>query len=1219
MNKIDIVERLRQRILILDGAMGTKIQSQGLTPDSYHQGCFAQWPVSLVGNNDVLCLTAPAVISDIHRQYVEAGADIITTNTFSANRISQHEYGCEDYAREMAFEGARIARQVADSFNASNVNRHIFVAGSMGPTSRSLSLASDMNNPGYRGTSFDEMAATYHEQAEALIAGGADVLLIETCFDALNTKAALYAVQQLNEETGSVIPVMVSATINDRSGRTLTGQTLEAFYISISHYPHLLSFGLNCSFGVTDLRPFVEQLSSRIPVFLSLYPNAGLPNEMGEYDELPSYTAGHLRQMAEDGLLNIAGGCCGTNEEHIRAISEALKDIKPRDISLTSHPSPLTSKLWLSGLEPLLVDKETRNFTNVGERTNVAGSRKFARLIAEKKYEEAMTVARHQIEGGASIIDINMDDAMLDSREEMQTFCRYIANDPAVCRSVLMIDSSDWDTILAGLKNAQGKCIVNSISLKNGEEAFISKARELRRLGAAVVVMAFDEEGQATTYERKIAVAERAYKLLTGIGFPAQDIIFDVNILSVGTGLKEHQAYGVDFIHAVGWIKEHLPLAKTSGGVSNLSFSFRGNNKVREAMHSVFLYHAIREGLDMAIVNPGMLQVYDDIEPTLLKAVEDVILNTDDGATERLITLAATVLASSTGESAGSPSGVADWRTKNIEERLAYALSKGVSEHLSEDIPEALVKYGRPIDVIEQPLMQAMEHIGQLFGEGKMFLPQVVKSAKVMKDAVALLQPYIDDAKDNDSTAHPCVVLATANGDVHDIGKNIVSIVLSCNGFEVIDLGVMVPNETILEETLKRKPCLVGISGLITPSLKEMEQLCLLFQREGLQVPIVVGGATTSAVHTAVKLAPLYDGCVVYGGDASQTSLLAKHLQMDAATTIAQIKAEQQTLRDAYEEHHAPLTPYAEANSKAPHFEHHPSDVIPAPEPVEGQSSSLIPQPSDLLPLIDWRMFLLFWGFKGETLQQLLVNPEAERTLQEGKEYLQRAIEQGSIEVKALLRFLPAIRRGNDIVLAAGRVLADSVGEKSPTVLPMLRSQSSTGHFLCLSDFFDEQQPSPLGLFTIVTRPKHQPAGESDCAPHSHLQVGERLMSHAICARLTEACAEWLQQTRLSPLTSHLSPLRVAFGYATCPDHSLKRIVFDILDAENKLGITLTDHYSIQPSTAICGLFICHPEARYFSVGRIDEAQLADYCQRRGISIAEGEQLLSKYIAKNNS
>jgi len=1216
MDKMDIAERLRQRILILDGAMGTKIQSHGVTAEHYHQGRFAQWPVSLVGNNDVLCLTAPEVISDIHRQYVEAGADIITTNTFSSNRISQHEYACEEIAREMAFEGARIARQVADTFNhqPSDVRRQIFVAGSMGPTARSLSLASDMNNPGYRSTSFDEMAAAYHEQAKALMEGGADVLLVETCYDALNTKAALYAIQQLNEETGSAIPVMVSVTVNDRSGRTLTGQTLEAFYISISHYPHLLSFGLNCSFGVTDLRPFVELLSSRIPVFLSLYPNAGLPNEMGEYDELPNYTASHLRQMAEDGLLNIAGGCCGTNEEHIRAISEALKGLKPRDISLTTHSSSLTSKLWLSGLEPLLVYKETRNFTNVGERTNVAGSRKFARLIAEKKYEEAMTVARHQIEGGASIIDINMDDAMLDSREEMQTFCRYIANDPAVCRSVLMIDSSDWDTILAGLKNAQGKCIVNSISLKNGEEAFISKARELRRLGAAVVVMAFDEEGQATTYERKIAVAERAYKLLTGIGFPAQDIIFDVNILSVGTGLKEHQAYGVDFIRAVGWIKEHLPLAKTSGGVSNLSFSFRGNNKVREAMHSVFLYHAIRAGLDMAIVNPGMLQVYDDIDPTLLKAVEDVILNTDDGATERLITLAATVLASSAGESAGSPAEALDsWRTKTIEERLAYALSKGVSEHLPEDIPEALAKYGRPIDVIEQPLMQAMEHIGQLFGEGKMFLPQVVKSAKVMKDAVALLQPYIDEAKDSDSAVHPCVVLATANGDVHDIGKNIVSIVLSCNGFEVIDLGVMVPNEIILEETLKRKPCLVGISGLITPSLKEMEQLCLLFQREGLQVPIVVGGATTSAVHTSVKLAPLYEGCVVYGGDASQTSLLAKHLQIDAATTIAQIKNEQQTLREAYEEHHAPLTPYAEANAKAPHFEYHPSDIIP-------QTSSLSPQLSDLVPLIDWRMFLLFWGFKGETLQQLLVNPEAERTLQEGKEYLQHAIEQDTIEVKALLRFLPATRRGNDIVLTAntvladasaiagGRVLADSVGENQVT-LPMLRSQSLTGHFLCLSDFFDEQQPSPLGLFTIVTRPKEQPKDESS-----------RLMSHAICARLAEACAEWLSSSsacRYAIATNKL--LRVAFGYATCPDHSLKRILFDILDAENKLGITLTDHYSIQPSTAICGLFICHPEARYFSVGRIDEAQLADYCQRRGITIAEGEQLLSKYIAKQSS
>ena len=1220
--EMDIKACLQERILILDGAMGTKIQSLGLTAERYHQGPFAQWPVSLAGNNDVLCLTAPDIIRQIHEQYIEAGADIITTNTFSANRISQKEYGCEEQARAMALAGARIARQAAATASARPVGagfpsaaHPVWVAGSLGPTSKSLSLASDINDPGSRSISFDEMAAAYEEQAEALIEGGVDLLLLETCFDALNAKAAIYAIERINQRRGVAIPLMVSATINDRSGRTLTGQTLEAFYISISHYPNLLSFGLNCSFGVTDLRPFVEQLSDRIPVYLSLYPNAGLPNEMGEYEELPAFTASHLQRMAEDGLLNMAGGCCGTDEEHIRAISEALHGLKPRQVS------PADECMWLSGLEPLLVDKETQNFTNVGERTNVAGSRKFARLIAEKKYDEALSVARNQIEGGAAIIDINMDDAMLDSEREMLTFCRYIANDPAVSRAVLMIDSSDWPTVLAGLKNAQGKCIVNSISLKNGEHDFLSKARELRRLGAAVVVMAFDEDGQATTYERKIAIAERAYHLLTDIGFPPQDIIFDVNILSVGTGLQEHQAYGIDFIRAVEWIKQHLPYAKTSGGVSNLSFSFRGNNKVREAMHSAFLYHAIREGLDMAIVNPSMLQVYDDIEPTLLKAVEDVILNTDDDATERLITLAASVLAGRTSEHSGSVLGgfaaesaaESPWRSKPIEERLTYALSKGDNSHLADDIPEALQQYGSAINVIEQPLMQAMEHIGQLFGEGKMFLPQVVKSAKVMKDAVAILnqaisaEPSTMSQEPNAKYQKPCIVLATANGDVHDIGKNIVGIVLGCNGFDVIDLGVMVPNEKILEATLSHKPCLVGISGLITPSLKEMELLCQLFQKEGLQVPVVVGGATTSLVHTAVKLAPLYEGGVIYGGDASQTSLLAKRLQMDAATTIAQIKGEQQELRDAYEEHHAPLVSYQEANElgKSHSAGSEGQRATPQPQPHTSPSSFHIPL-SSLEPLIDWRMFLLFWGFKGETLQQLLVNPEAERTLQEGKEYLQRAMSEGSIEVKALLRFLPATRRGNDLVLAgfpgegssgSGSVLAGEV------TLPMLRSQSAAGHYRCLADYYDEHDPSPIGLFTIVARPTVTPAGED-----------ERLMSHALCARLTEAAAEWLQSHSL--LTSHHSPLRVAFGYATCPDHSLKRIVFDILDAERQLDITLTDHYSIQPSTSICGLFIYHPEARYFPVGRIDQEQLEDYCRRRGITIAEGEQLLSKYITK---
>ena len=1185
-----IEECLSRRILLMDGAMGTKIQSMGLSADIYHQGRFAQWQVSLTGNNDVLNLTAPDVIASIHKQYVEAGADIISANTFSANRISQHEYGCENIAREMAFEGARIAREVADSCHRSPDTSKIWVAGSMGPTSKSLTLASDMSDPASRSITFDNMAEAYGEQAEALIEGGADMLLLETCFDALNAKAALYAIQQLNERLHRQIPVMVSATINDRSGRMLTGQMLEAFFISISHYPRLVSFGLNCSFGVTDLRPFVEQLSARIPVNLSLYPNAGLPNEMGEYDELPEFTASHLQQMAEAGLLNIAGGCCGTDERHIRAISSALEGMKPRQLPTADD------RMWLSGLEPLLVDRETQNFTNIGERTNVAGSRKFARLIAEKKYDEALTVARHQIEGGAAIIDINMDDAMLDSRQEMQTFCRYISNDPAVSRAVLMIDSSDWPTVLAGLKNAQGKCIVNSISLKNGEDNFLDKARELRRLGAAVVVMAFDEEGQATTYERKVTIAQRAYDLLTGIGFPSQDIIFDVNILSVGTGLSEHQAYAVDFIRAVEWIKQHLPLAKTSGGVSNLSFSFRGNNKVREAMHSVFLYHAIRAGLDMAIVNPAMLQVYDDIEPALLKAVEDVVLNSDDDATERLITLAASVLASSAGEkstASNTSAGLSCETGATVEARLAYALSKGISDNLAVDIPEALKKYGRPIDVIEQPLMQAMEHIGQLFGEGKMFLPQVVKSAKVMKEAVALLNQAFSQmptAKSQEPKANgqkPKVVMATANGDVHDIGKNIVSIVLSCNGFDVIDLGVMVPAETILQETLQRKPCLVGISGLITPSLKEMENLCQLFQREGLQVPVVVGGATTSAVHTAVKLAPLYDGCVIYGGDASQTSLLAKRLQMDASATIAQIKAEQQQLRNAYQEHHAQLIPYDEANRRAPLLNSYGSNGFSG---YSQQNSHVSPPITDIAPLIDWRMFLIFWGFKGETLQQLLVNPEAERTLQEGQQYLQRAIDENRIEVQALCSFKPATRRGNDIVLTDG------------TQLPMLRSQSVTGHFMCLADYYDEHETSPIGLFTVVARPVVQPSDDA-----------ERLMCHALCARLAEAAAEWLNgQSTMA--NGQSSMLRVAFGYATCPDHSLKRIVFDHLDAERQLNITLTDHYSIQPSTSICGLFICHPEARYFSVGRIDRVQFTDYCQRRGITQEEGERLLSKYL-----
>ena len=1222
----EIRDQLARRILVMDGAMGTRIQAFGLPAESFHKGKFASWPVSLVGNNDILNLTAPETICQIHHLYIEAGADIIATNTFSSNRISQQEYGCSDIAAEMAREGARLARLVANGQTLSNSplkgedspplregrggsDRRIYVAGSMGPTAKSLTLPSDMGDPSRRAVSFDEMADSYREQALALLEGGADFLLLETCYDALNTKAALHAISELNAQLQREIPVMVSVTVNDRSGRTLTGQTLWAFFTSVSHYPYLLSFGLNCSFGVTDLRPFVEQLAANCPLPISIYPNAGLPNQMGEYEELPDYTAAHLRRMAEDGLINIAGGCCGTDEHHIKAIADTLRDIKPRIVPESDR------KLRVSGLEPLLIDRETQNFTNVGERTNVAGSRKFARLIAEKQYGEALSVARNQIEGGATVIDINMDDAMLDSRQEMQTFCRHISGEPAVAKAVLMIDSSDWPTVLAGLKNAQGKCIVNSISLKAGEQDFLAKALELRRLGAAVVVMAFDEEGQATTYERKISIAQRAYNLLTSIGFPPEDIIFDVNILSVGTGIKEHQAYAVDFIRAVRWIKENLPYAKTSGGVSNLSFAFRGNNRVREAMHSVFLYHAIRAGLDMAIVNPSMLQIYDEIDQNLRRAVEDVILNTDDEATERLLALSEELRVKS--EELNSPAtsnGNSDsslftlHSSLPIEQRLTNALTKGDSSHLSEDIPEALAKYGQPINVIEGPLMQAMEHIGTLFGEGKMFLPQVVRSAQVMKDAVTILtdlpQPPLKGRdfspfKGESEGVFPCVVLATANGDVHDIGKNIVGIVLACNGFEVIDLGVMVPCETILEATLKHKPVLVGISGLITPSLKEMEKLCETFQREGLQVPILVGGATTSAVHTSVKLAPLYEGLVIYGGDASQTSVLAKKLTSHSPHFIEEIKAEQQQIRDAYNEHHAPLTPYKEANRLNEKVKRLKG------EKVNPQSSIFNLQLTELLPLIDWRMFLLFWGFKGETLPQLLVNPEAEKTLREGKQQLESLMQKGLLKVEALYKEEAAIRQGNDIVLC-----------EDGQTLPMLRSQSAAYHYRCLADYFDEQQPSPIGLFVVTAQPTQDFTDET-----------ERLMAHALCARLAEAGAERLTDPaqpslkgrEFSPFKGELEgvrPLRVAFGYASCPDHSLKRIVFDRLDAERKLNITLTDHYSIQPSTSVCGLIIWHPEAKYFPVGRIDRDQLRDYCRRRGITEEEGEQLLSKFIVQ---
>lgn len=1154
--------------------MGTALQQYGLSEPDFRGKEFSTHPVNLKGNNDILCLTQPDVIREIHRAYIEAGADIIETNTFNSNAVSQAEYQCTALVYRLNFEGARIAKE-----EAKKAGHPVWVAGSIGPTSKTLSLSPDVNRPEYRPVDFDTMATTYEEQVRGLVDGGADLLLIETVFDGLNAKAALYAIDRVQQGKGTKIPVMVSATINDKSGRTLTGQNLEALYTSVSHYP-LLSFGLNCSFGATDLQPFIERLAKHLPCALSIYPNAGLPNEMGEYNESPVLTASCLKQMADAGLLNIAGGCCGTTPAHIKAIRDALDHTPPRRVTGE------TGQLVVSGLEAVVVDKDLNNFINVGERTNVAGSAKFAKLINAKAYEEAASIARKQIEDGASIIDINMDDAMLDSAAEMATFVRYISNDPDIAKAALMIDSSDWNTILAGLKNAQGKCIVNSISLKEGEAEFLHKAREIRRLGAAVVVMAFDEQGQAVTYNRKIEICKRAHRLLTKqAGFKPQDIIFDVNILSVGTGIEDHNNYAVDYIEAVRWIKANLKGCRTSGGVSNLSFSFRGNNPVREAMHSVFLYHAIRAGLDMAIVNPAMLQVYDDIEPDLLKAVEDVVLNKRTEATEQLIEIAEKLKGIKT---EGKAVKNEEWRNLSLEERLTYALVKGITEYLPVDLEEALHTYPTPVEIIEGPLMKGMDKVGTLFGEGKMFLPQVVKSARVMKEAVTVLQPEIEkhNQQGGNSIKRHKVVIATAKGDVHDIGKNIVHIVLTCNNLEVIDLGVMVDNQRIIEAAKEHEADIIGISGLITPSLSEMESLCELLQKEQLHIPLIVGGATTSTVHTAVKLAPKYEYGVIQGGDASKTVGIIKRLLQDKASYLRQLKEEQEEVRKLYYNKPDDVIPYAEAIAKAPVFtpESYQQPEVFGEDNLVGKNIDL----QELVNRIDWTPFFHFWGFKGKFPEIIHTNDEADRTYQAALEMLGYVIAGNEFEASIAVNFFDAYAENDEIVLDKGKVR-----------LPMLRRQSKNGENLSLADFVipKEKGINAVGLFCLKVSDKHRC---NDCRDFNHL------LRESLCARLTEALAEWMHE-QLSDGTHMIRP---AFGYSACPDHSMKKDLFDLLDAPNKIGVSLTTSYAINPSTSLCGMLISHPEARYFSVGKIGEDQFNDYCLKRGITREEGQRLL---------
>lgn len=1185
----DIRTELSKRILILDGAMGTMLQRKGLQ-----------------GNSESFNLTNPETIGEIHNEYIEAGADIITANSFSANSISQSEYNLSEKAGQMAEAAARIARKAADE-----APRKIWVAGSVGPTSKSLSIAQNINDPIFRPYSFDGMAEAFEVQIRGLVKGGVDLLLFETCFDALNTKAALYAIGHIPE--ASDIPIMISASMSDRSGRTLTGQTMEAFYRSVQHCSPL-SFGLNCSLGAEEMIPLIAEVASFATCAVSCYPNAGLPNEMGEYDETPSQMAESVRKMALAGSVNIVGGCCGTTPGHIKAVAEAVKGISPRAI-----PEP-DDVLYVSGLESVAVDRKN-NFTNVGERTNVAGSRKFAKLIAAGDYETGLQIAAGQIENGASIIDINMDDAMLDSRLEMEKFLRYVSNDPAVAKAAIMIDSSHWETLVTGLKNAQGKCIVNSISLKEGEEIFIEKAREINALGAAIIVIAFDEEGQATTYDRKVEICRRAYSLLTSkVWVRPCDIIFDVNVLPVGTGIPEHSRYGIDFIEAVRWIKGNLPGCRTSGGISNLSFSFRGNNEVREAMHSVFLYHAISAGLDMGIVNPGMLRVYDEIEPGLLKCVEDVILDSDAEATDRLIEKASRILdeknsvgvsarpegpeatcaarpvrengrlaasgGALTGAESSNISSVAEPVEAAVEERLVRALVKGDSSGLERDINECLTLYDKPVEIIDGPLMSGMARVGELFGAGKMFLPQVVKSAKTMKNAVALLQPYIEERGGESEVKKPRIVFATVKGDVHDIGKNITEIVLSCNGFEIVDLGVMVPKETILEKAAETSADLIGVSGLITPSLYQMEEICKEMTARGLDTPLLVGGAAASALHTAVRLAPLY-GHVFYGQDASASAVLANQLITDREGTEAAEHKKQEHLRELY------------AQSSQKKAVHKPVKPFPAFSFIKGEPFGNISGKrlgiEEVEPFFDWNMFAAIWGIKSGT-----GHDELRKLRADAHKEIDRLKDGNACRITISARFDGCHSEGDDIVSKDFR-------------LPMLRQEGERS----LADFVPPKEygfESPMGMFAISVRTESHPSG-CDC-PACGTEYGP-MLTRAVRLTLAEAASEWLSRHIHKELPSEFSGAKVikpAAGYSSCPDHTLKRDILRLLPESERLGITLLDSCAMIPDASICGLIFIHPDATYPEIRRVSQKAIDEYARRRGMSDSEKARFLGHLL-----
>ncbi|TAJ27660.1 MAG: methionine synthase [Nitrospirae bacterium] len=1216
----ELADILRRRIVIIDGAMGTMIQTHKLDEAAFRGTPFAAHSHDLKGCNDLLCITQPAIVEGIHRQFLEAGADIIETNTFNSTSISMADYKLESLAYDLNRAGATVARKAVEAVMAKDPSRPRFVAGAVGPTNRTASMSPDVNNPAFRAVTYDQLVDAYTEQVRGLMDGGVDLILAETVFDTLNLKAALFAIDQYFEAQGRSVPVMVSVTITDRSGRTLSGQTVEAFWNSIAHMK-LLSVGINCALGAKEMRPYLEELALIAPVYISCYPNAGLPNAFGGFDETPETMGADLRDFADNGWLNIVGGCCGTTPAHIKAIAEAVRDLPPH---VPATPAPYTR---LSGLEPLTIRPES-NFVNIGERTNVTGSPAFAKLILSGDYEGGLRVARQQVEGGAQIVDVNMDEGLLDSVAAMMTFLHLIASEPDIARVPLMIDSSKWSVIEAGLKCVQGKPVVNSISLKEGEAAFTHHAKLVKRYGAAVVVMAFDEAGQADTLERKVEICTRAYRLLTEtVGFPPQDIIFDPNILTVGTGIEEHNNYAVDFIEATRRIKATLPGCKVSGGVSNISFSFRGNNVVREAMHSAFLYHAIKAGLDMGIVNAGQLAVYEEIPKNLLELVEDVLLNRRPDATERLVAFAETV------KQKGKAVVQDDvWRQGPVGERLAHALVKGIVEYIEQDVEEARQQYARPLEVIEGPLMAGMSVVGDLFGAGKMFLPQVVKSARVMKKAVAYLLPYMEAEKlaQGTSRAQAKILLATVKGDVHDIGKNIVGVVLGCNNYEVIDLGVMVSCEKILQTARELKADLIGLSGLITPSLDEMAHVAREMKREGFTVPLLIGGATTSKAHTAVKIAPAYDQPVIHVLDASRAVGVVSSLISPAQKSafVDKIRLEQEASRQAHQGGPAKkLLSLAEARARKTPLVWRAEDL---PKPAFTGVRALDQFPlAQIVPFIDWSPFFHTWELRGhypQILEDVRVGGKAKELLDDAQKLLRDIVERRLLSARAVYGFFPANSVGDDI-----EVYEDESRRAVRTVVHTLRQQSEKPEGQsnqALADFIAPQStglPDYLGAFAVTTGVGLDVLCERFEQDHDDYNS---IMAKALADRLAEAFAELLhkkareewgygvkeQLSNEELIREKYRGIRPAPGYPACPDHTEKRLLFDLLQAEKLAGIHLTETFAMHPASSVSGFYFAHPAAKYFAVGKIGRDQVLDYHLRKRMDLREVERWLASNL-----